>query len=42
MTLESEVKRTETLVKAIRTERQKLTRIVELADKPVPMETTSG
>ena len=42
MTLESEIKRTEGLVKAIRAERKKLARIVELAGKPVPMETTSG
>ncbi len=42
MTLESEIKRTEELVKAIRTDRKKLARIVELAGKPVPKAELEG
>ncbi len=42
MTLESEIRRAEGLVKAIRAERLKLARIVELAGKPVPKAEQEG
>ena len=42
MSLESEIKRTAELVKAIRTERLNLARIVRLAGKPVPKAELEG
>ena len=42
MTLAAELAKTETLVKAIRTERLNLARIVELVGKPIPKAELQG